>query len=290
MRTLITKRAAVLAMMVMPVFAGNDNYYYLALGDSIAFGYDPTLVVPNEKLPKPDKFIGYPEVVAKVDKSLQEKEEVNAACPGQTSKSFLIGGMDVGCEGFKSSIGLHTMYSGTQDTFATSELIRNKKINLVTLGIGGNDLTLLQQDCGDPTSSGFGKCVEDGLPLVLGQYGANLGQILFNIRYLANYQGTLVIVNNYVPNADPRFIQAVAALNQVMVEVGTDPRGQFQVKFADVFTAFQLASSHSNGDPCKAGLVISLGDGSCDVHPSKRGREVIAAAVEIAINAKGNGK
>lgn len=282
MFTLVTKRAAVLALMVVPMFAGNDqNYTYLALGDSIAFGYDPTLIVPNKPLPSPDKFIGYPEVVAQVENLLQSNKEVNAACPGQTSYSFFAGGPDNGCEGFRATIGIHTTYTGTQESFAISELTSNEHINLVTLSIGGNDLLLLEQQCAAKVQ--FAKCVGSKLPAVLGAYAQNLTRILSGIRIQSNYQGTLVMVNYYAPNADPLFIQAVGALNEVMVSVGS----QFGVKFADSFTAFRVAAAAApfQGDPCAAGLIIRLNPTTCDVHPSKLGRELLAATVEIAIQA-----
>ena len=280
MFTLVTKRVALLALMVVPVFAGDDkSNTYLALGDSIAFGYDPTLVVLNMPLPSPDKFIGYPEVVAQVENLLHSTVEINAACPGQTSYSFFAGGMDNGCLGFRSSIGLHTTYSGTQESFAISQLASNKRIKLVTLSIGGNDLLLVEEECA--AAANFPLCVGAQLPAVLGAYAQNLTRILSGIRIQANYQGTLVIVKNYAPNANPLFIGAVGALNQVMVSVGS----QFRVKFAESFDAFQLASALFGGDPCKAGLIISLGNGTCDVHPSKLGRDLLAATVEIAIHA-----
>lgn len=89
------------------------------------------------------------------------------------------------------------------------------------------------------------------------------------------------MVKYYAPNADPLFLQAVDALNDVMVAVGS----QFGVKCADGFGAFQLASALFQGDPCKAGLLVQLSPTSCDVHPSKLGQDLLAATVEIAIHA-----
>ena len=279
MFTLLTKHAAILTLIVVPVFAGNDkNYTYLALGDSIAFGYDPTLVLPNMPLPSPNRFIGYPEVVAQVENLLQSKKEVNAACPGQTSFSFFAGGPDNGCEGFRATIGLHTTYAGTQENFAISQLTSNRHINLVTLSIGGNDLVLVEEYCA--TSTDFVGCVNSQLNVALPAFGQNLARILSGIRNQANYKGTLVIVKNYAPNGNPLFIQAVDSLNQVMVGVGS----QFGAKFAESFVAFQVASALFGGDPCKAGLLVSLGNGTCDVHPSKLGRDLLAATVEVAIH------
>jgi lysophospholipase L1-like esterase len=268
------------------LLAGNEtNYTYLALGDSIAFGFNPTILSPTLPLPSPAAFTGYPEVVAQVEHLLKSKKEVNASCPGETSASFwILGAPDNGCNGagpqgqpsFKSSVGLHTNYSGTQLEFAISQLSSNKHIKLVTLGIGGNDLLLVEEQCVARPVPSFAGCVQAILPGVLQAYGTNLTAILTAIR--ANYQGTLVLVNNYSSSADPLFTEAVAALDSVTTLVGTN----FGVKFADAFTGFQVASAFFGGDPCAAGLLIRLSATACDVHPSPAGRDLLAATVMLA--------
>src|SRR5438046_2686082 len=110
--------------------AGNEkNYTYLALGDSVAFGLDPTLLISIQQPPLPSAFTGYPEIVASAEHLLTSKKEVNASCPGETSGSFWIpGAPDFGCHDlgpqgqppFKTWVGLHTSYPGTQLAFAVS--------------------------------------------------------------------------------------------------------------------------------------------------------------------------
>jgi lysophospholipase L1-like esterase len=273
---LLTISTLALAMLAAPLFGGNDkNFTYLALGDSIAFGFDPTLFPPFKPpvpVPTPDEFVGYPEVVA----GLLQLQESNAGCPGETSGSFLkVNAPDNGCnghQGFKATIGLHTKYNQAQVSFANSELASNKNINLVTLSIGGDDLLLLQQKCA--TAPVFATCVIENLPNVLTTYGQNLAGILGAIR--AKYHGTLIVMNSYSPSSNPLFIAAISALNQVTVEVGLN----FGVKFADAFTAFLSYSAlHGGGDPCAAGLLIPLAVGVCDVHPSPVGRDLLAQTV-----------
>jgi lysophospholipase L1-like esterase len=249
------------------------------LGDSVSFGYYQT-VVPLT----PAQYKGYPEFVADAEHLVQSKKEVNASCPGQSSLSFIIAGVqDIGCEWIKTNVGLHTSYPDSQLKFAESELSSNKHINLVTLSIGGDDLLLLQVQCGGPTSPTFAGCVIANLPAVLQAYGLNLAQILTGIRRTANYQGDLVLVTYYSPSADPLFIQAVGALNAVMTQVGT----AFGAKFADGFTAFQIASAPFSGDPCQAGLLApGTGPAPCDVHPSPEGQRLLASRVLSAISGK----
>ena len=285
----LTIRILSLALLVAPLFGGDgNNSTYLALGDSIAFGFNPTLLPPFKTVPPfptPNQFVGYPETVEQFERLLHSEQEVNAACPGETSGSFLdLAAPDNGChgaQGFKALIGLHTNYTGSQASFTVSELATNKHVNLVTLSIGGNDLLLLQQKCANPNVQLFDLCVQNDLPGVLTAYAGNLGAILGEIR--ANYQGTLIVMKSYAPSVDPLFIAAIEALNTVMVEVGA----HFGVKFADGFTAFQIASAPFGGDPCRAGLLIRLSPPMtsplvCDVHPSPLGRDVLAATVLIA--------
>jgi len=92
----------------------------------------------------------------------------------------------------------------------------------------------------------------------------------------------LVLVKNYAPNADPLFIEAIGALDFYMTQVGTN----FGAKFADGFTAFQIASALYGGDPCAAGLLIRLSATTCDVHPSPLGRDLLASTVIVASQGK----
>jgi lysophospholipase L1-like esterase len=277
------------------LFAANQtDYTYLALGDSIAFGFNPLLFL-TPPTPTPSQFTGYPEVIAQVEHLLQSNKEVNASCPGETSGSFInTMAPDNGCNGlgpqmqppFKTSIGLHTNYTVSQLDFAVSQLIANKHINLVTLGIGGNDLLMVEAQCAANPVPSFAGCVGAllGTPLapgiVIQAYAANLAAILTAIR--ANYSGTLVLVNNYSPSADPLYIDAIAFLDGVMTQVGAN----FGVKIADAFTTFQVASALSNQDPCAAGLLIRFTATTCDVHPSPLGRDLLAATVIVAAGGK----
>jgi lysophospholipase L1-like esterase len=263
--------------------ANDKNYTYLALGDSIAFGLDVRLLPPGHPVPSPGDFTGYPEKVAGLNHLLKAKKEVNASCPGESSASFMTAGApDYGCHDlgpqgqppFKSAIGLKANYAGTQLQFAVDELSSNKHINLVTLGIGSNDVLILLREC---AAGGSPSCVNDRLPGVLQQYAQNLVRILTAIRVDAGYKGRLVLVKYYSPAAE---LDGIAmALNSTMEAAGTG----FGAEFADGFKAFQIASALFGGDPCRAGLLVTLGPGVCDIHPSALGQDVLAGAVQFTL-------
>jgi lysophospholipase L1-like esterase len=278
-----------LALLVSPVFAGSGaGYRYLALGDSISFGYHP-LPPPPQPI---QSYVGYPEILD----PLVPKQEVNASCPGQTSASFLHGAAasntevpGENCEvisqpllpGWKAAgLPLHNPYTGTQADFAVSQLQGNKSIDLVTISLGGNDLLFVQFMCGGPGAPNFAACVQVALPAALFAYGNNLGTILTRIRQEAKYTGTIVLVKYFATSTDPLVHQAIGALNQAMAQVASHFPG---VKLADAYTAFQIASIPYGGDPCKAGLLVRLTPTTCDVHPTLLGQRVIATTVLIAI-------
>ena len=267
---------------------------YLALGDSIPFGLNITLLAPGQPLPTPSQFVGYPEIMK--DLSLRIRTVTNASCPGETSASFLdITAPDNGCNHphlqpgqtpaelppFKTTIGLKVPYTGSQMQLAVSHLLANRNTKLVTLSIGGNDLLLLQLRC--LAEADFLSCVQTRMVNeVLPAYAINLGRILTGIRIQGRYSGNLVLVNFYSPTADPRLTAAVAALNQVMEQVGR----QFGAKSADGFTAFQLASLPFQGDPCKAGLLTRLSPSTCDVHPTSYGQRILAVTTLLTALSK----
>src|SRR5215470_9602627 len=132
----------------------NPSPPYLALGDSVAFGYSP-LVDPSD----PHNFSGYPTPAAR---TLGENL-TNASCPGETSSHFIdLAGSDNGCGAFRANSPLHVAYSGTQLAFADSFLTSHPTTQLVSINIGANDLFVLQRTClGDIT------CIKNGLPVML---------------------------------------------------------------------------------------------------------------------------
>src|SRR2546428_3545571 len=73
----------------------DDGEDFLALGDSVAFGFSPLVRDPSE----PENFVGYPEALAK----LLDADVVNASCPGEASGGFisLTSPLDNGCRAFR---------------------------------------------------------------------------------------------------------------------------------------------------------------------------------------------
>lgn len=247
---------------------------YQAFGDSIAFGLDPTEVPPYARL-NLHRFKGYPEFVAgSLDLKL-----ANASRVAETTKSFLTGleSDRLPYPLWNPSYPNFVEYSPNQNSQADYALdaLLTGQTKLVTLSIGANDLGVLFMGCG-----GVPECIIGGLPGTLGLVAQNLSAILERIRVDAGYTGPIVVVNYYAFNYDnPQEVLVFSALNNVIAEV----TGLYQGKVADGFSAFQKASAREGGNACAARLLVPLGNGTCDTHPSIHGQKLLANAVLAAL-------
>ena len=266
--------AATLALADPPAAPGNSAF--LALGDSVVFGY---IAADGFAYVNPDNFVGYP-AYAGADLRL---DTANAACPGETSSSFISStGADNGCRPFRANFPLHVSYASTQFDFATNFLATHKQTRLVTIMLGANDAFLLENSClGDPT------CILNGLPAALGTLYANMDGILHGLR-ATGFRGVLMVVNYYsVDYTDTLQTGLTAALDQTLAAVA-QANGAV---VADAFTAFQTAASTSfaGGKTCMAGLLNANPSDpthlSCDVHPSQSGQQLLADIVDAAYQA-----
>jgi lysophospholipase L1-like esterase len=264
--TILPSALILLASSLAPFATAEDvprNTRYLALGDSIAFGYNP-LVIPVNL----DKYVGYPEIVS----DLTHRKVANASCFGESSGSFLIlGAPDTGCAQWRASLPLYVSYSGTQMQYALDYLQANlKKTDLITIDIGVNDLGVLLASCNFDLT-----CASSGLPGTLAAYAQNLTAIFGGIR-ATGYTGPIVAVTPYAVNYnDPVEVSGLIALDGVLAQVAS----AFDVQVADAFDAFLAADVPYAGDSCAAGLLIKLPNGTCDIHPSLAGQTLIAQTV-----------
>jgi len=254
--------SAGVALAQNPTNAIKDTRY-LALGDSLAFGYDPTVPVNL------DNYHGYPEFVS----DGIHRKVANASCFGESSGSFLsLTAPDLGCHAWRQAgRPLFVPYSGTQLDYAVNYLLNNPNPKFVTINIGGNDLGVLQLKCQFDVS-----CELAGLPEVLAAYGQNLFTIFSAIRGQAHYQGPIVLLTYYVFNyQDPLQVGAFTQLNGIASGIASS----FGAKIADGFTAFLVATVPFGGDSCAAGLLVKLPDGTCDTHASLAGQKLLAETV-----------
>jgi lysophospholipase L1-like esterase len=252
---------------------GNDKTY-LALGDSVPFGFMPQA---GFEAVNAANFVGYPDYVGQA----LRLTTVNGACPGESSGSLLDAfNPDNGCRAYRGApLPLHVAYGETQGAFAVDFVRANRHTRLVTIQLGANDLFLLQDRCfGLPT------CIASILPLTLAILEQNILTTIESLR-AAGYRGPIVLVNYYP--LDLRDGQTTG-LTQAMNAALADAASRSGARVADTFSAFAglVSTPAALGSSCRAGLLKAnpVNPLSCDVHPSQTGHRVIAGAIARAVH------
>ena len=116
--------------------------YYLALGDSVAYGFQTSKALAG--LP-PDAFnTGYADLFAARLRQLRPQiATVNYSCPGESTTSFLLP-----CIWKTSGHALHNDYSGSQLDAALAFLAAHRgQVSPITLSLNGNDINEFLQTC-----------------------------------------------------------------------------------------------------------------------------------------------
>ena len=240
--------------------------YYLALGDSLAFGSQQVKFNANFPSEPPSVFnTGYVD-----DFSLQLRvirpdiQTINFGCPGEATITFINGECPYTSVGFS----LHNSYSGSQLSAALAFLQEHPgQVTPITINVGVNDLRPLQSICGADVS-----CYEARAPAFLAAIRANLDQILGAIRSAAPDAEIITFTNYDIASVliDPRFARLAEAFNDVV----SDTARSHSVRVADVFSAF-------NEGPQPA-TICSL-TFACtplrDTHPNDAGYATIASKI-----------
>jgi lysophospholipase L1-like esterase len=252
---------------------------YLALGDSVTFGYQEPNVVPAPDYKNAASFVGYPE---QIGLEFPHVTIVNAACSGETSASLIkVTAVSNGCEntvgkpgGYRTSFPLHVRYRGSQLAFAVHYLRTHHNVRLVSLMIGANDAFV----CRETTSDGCASLNEQHAVVV--SVERNIHTILHAIRTTAGYRGQIVIVNYYALSyASVNIEDQSATLNQTQ-DTAARP---FGVEIANGFGLWRTATRIFGGNPCLAGLLTHWNQTSCGIHPSYAGQALLAEAVLHAV-------
>lgn len=280
MRALHLRALAVVAIaaaaVVLPLAGGSSDaasgHPYLALGDSVGFGY---ITQAGFEYGNPANFVGFPEYAGPA----LGLQVVNASCPGEATTGFISAtGADNGCRPYKANFPLHVAYSGTQLDFATNYLQEHPNTSLVTLQLGANDAFILEKSCAnDPT------CIAAGLPALLSQVSANVDTILRDLK-ATRFHGVLMVVNYYSLDYSDA---AGTALTQALNTAIASHAAADGAVVADEFTAFAHAAAAAGGKTCNAGLLNASPQNqfTCDVHPSQSGQELLAQTIEDAYDA-----
>lgn len=251
-----------------PVTRGSG---YVALGDSVSFGYQESTVVPTPDYHRAASFHGYPEQLG----TALHLKVTNLACPGETSASLINAlAPSFGCEtSYRKAFPLHVRYKGSQLAYAVSFLRTHKDVRLVSLMIGANDAFLCQSE---------NKCTSASeLRSLLAKISRNVRVILSSIRNQAHYGGQLAIVNYYSLDYASTFDNSESIELNSAMDSAAKP---FHAVIANGYGELKAASFRFGENPCLAGLLTQLGTyGTCGIHPSYAGQALLAKALETAI-------
>jgi lysophospholipase L1-like esterase len=267
-------------LAAIPASATSEGHGYLALGDSVPFGFNPNRALWSNAA----NFTGYPELVAQ----RLNIEDTNATCPGEATGGFLsLTGTDNVCRPYRFLLKepLHVAYTGTQMAFALAYLRSHPDTRLVTLTLGANDYFHLQNVCaflypGDLATQGA--CVLAGIPAMLATMQSNLNLILDGIRG-TGYTGLIVAVTYYsltYPDTS-----GADLLNGPMIAAAS-AHGAFIASGVEAWRT--TAVTAGGGSTCAAGLRLppfppDTGTLGCDVHPTPLGAGLLADQVVSTI-------
>ncbi len=225
--------------------------YYLALGNSLAFGFQPDLNWDD----------GYNDDFFSNLKSHGAQHLVNMACPGETSSTFIKGGCPFAI--------LKKYIYFTPQLQAGISFIKHHpgQVSPVTLDIGANDLL--------PDINSSNCTISSSWTSDLATVKSNLITIVSQLKSALNGTGDLLLMNYYDPyqNKCPNSVDGVQQLNATIAGVAAS----FGVPVADVFTAFGGAAV-PNPNTCSFTWICNVI--FHDIHATNKGYSAIAGAFE----------
>ncbi len=230
--------------------------YYLALGDSLAYGFQPDFDWAN----------GYTSYFARNLQNYGVKIYANLACPGETTTTMI--------KGICPYSLLHKyVYTGPQLAAAIAFLHQHAgQVSPVTLDIGANDLLpdLNTSDCAASSKWQSDLAAEDyNLTHII------LPQLVAALTVHDRVTGDLLLMNYYDPyqNSCPDTMQYIREFNR---HLATDADN-----FATVVNVFTPLSGTTSSNPnlCNYTWMCGL---LPDIHANDAGYELMASAFEHA--------
>ena len=260
-----------LLLGLLPAAASAAHQTYLALGDSLAFGYtqgtfnslnregDPGLENPV------DFDRGYVDDLGRLLQPLRPGIEiVNDGCPGENTDSFIQGPCS-----YALTYRLHHPYFGGSHSSQLSDALHylrthRGRVSPVTLDIGANDaLKVIYTDC-----AGMPTCITARAPALFAHIASNLGLILRRLR-AADPGGRILVLGVYDP-----FGTSISGIGGFFTALNAAEAAQARrvgARFADPLPVFNPELLEA---PTLCRLVGVCDEG--DIHPTYAGYEVLA--------------
>jgi lysophospholipase L1-like esterase len=268
---------AVFLLLSGPLFgtAAAAQTYYIALGDSLAVGYQPIDKTDTLKQGYAD------DLIIPLSKSIPGLSLMKFGCSGETTTSMVQGGL---CDNYP--VG-----SSQLDAAVSFLQAHPQQVALVTLDIGANDVD------GCVSSTTIDKsCIDAGFASV----SANLPWILRQLRKAAGPKTLIVGMNYYDPflaawelggNGQALALQSLTAATEFNVLLGSIYQ-VFGVPVADIAQAFRIYNFLPvPGENVPVNVFLTLAwtwmgapaPIGPDIHPNAAGYAVIASAFAAKI-------
>jgi lysophospholipase L1-like esterase len=238
---------------------------YLALGDSVAYGYQQAKF--DAGAPPSAYDTGYvDDFAARLRRLRPGLTVVNYGCPRESTGSFAAGPCPLNALGFP----LHDPFAGSQLDAATSFLRAHRgQVSPITLTLGGQDISDFVDSCGGDLG-----CIATDAPAEIATIASNLRTILARLRAAAP-DAEIVVTGAWDGNvgafgfADPLF----AELNAALARSAASERA----RLADPMPVFnpQRDPATETAGICALTGVCKDGDG----HPSDAGYAALAGVV-----------
>lgn len=208
--------AATTTPVIQPPVAGGT---YLALGDSLAFGYQTARVnacagtgctSPDTQFPT-----SYPTIFGQLfGANTLGVSTINLGCPGETSGTLINDtNGTTGCTTYPFPI--HANHANKTQLQAALDIIdeRGKRVSPITIDIGANDV--LRMVNGQCTTAGVISlsCVQQNAPATFATVQSNLDFILNRMRDEGGVKHEIIVIGGYNPLYP-------AIFNQVLTQTG----------------------------------------------------------------------
>ena len=276
-----------LAAAVTAAGSSRDARYYVALGDSLSTGYQPTLLGQGV-----ETHSGYVDDIYSSEHShMPHLELVDFGCPGDTSTSLL-----TGAGNYPLARRLHCNRSFGSQLGAVTAFLRAHhdpgQVPLITIDIGINDINrcaaLLQPE---RCLLGGEAALRENLPRILQRLraAAPRGTVFAAMTLYDTYLGKRYSPDPTVANAGS-FLRAYREAN-LTIAADDAAAGFRTANVAGAFDTYNTAPVAWHGTQAPANLVRTCSlSWSCspppifhNIHPDNRGYRVIARMYERAI-------
>jgi lysophospholipase L1-like esterase len=271
-RFVVAVLVATAAAVLSPIAAAGPDpkldppkKYYLALGDSVAYGFQLSKFLADR--PPIEYDTGYVDLfAARLREIRPELALVNYGCPGESTSSFMTGP----CLFSELGNKLHDDYEGSQLDAAIAFLRAHRgRVSPITVTLWGNDVREFVASCGGDFS-----CIQAEAPAEIVRLTSRLTAILRPLRAEAP-EAEIIVTGPW--NTSIGFFSETHPLFHSLSTAMSEASAAGGARFADLLPVF-----NPQGDPdtetamiCALTLICT----EADSHPSDLGYRTIADAV-----------